>query len=241
MIRTLAITDVETTGLERDKHECIEVAVALFDCTLGIVTESFASLIHCERNEAEDTNHISVASLRQAPPAGEVWLRVSDVIARAEDKGPALYVAHRAEFDRGYYPDALASRLPWVCSKTQIEFPRAKLGDHLVSLALAHDVPIWKNHRSLTDVMLLAHVFAAVYETGAKELQAMLAAAMGPKVILTPVAVNFDEKRNEELKRHGFFWNPTERLWVRPTAPRYAGAIVDALRKKNIEVRDGSP
>lgn len=163
-IRTLCITDVETQGLDPKQHACIEVAVALYDVPSASLVECYSSLIYAEANAAEAVNRISIEALHAAASATDVWARVGAMLP-AHD---AVFVAHRAEFDRSFYPADLAARLPWCCSKFDIAWPCSKLGDHLVNVALAHGVPVFDNHRALTDVMLLVKTFQRVAEGGAR-------------------------------------------------------------------------
>lgn len=227
MIQTLVITDTETTGLDPATDKCIEVAVALYSVPTATVTTVFSSLIYAEENAAEAVNHISVEALKLAPKPEAVWPRVSRIVERAAASGLATYVAHRAEFDQGFYPKETANTLRWTCSMFDIEWPKSKLGASLVGVALAHGVPVHDNHRALTDVMLLAKTFQAVHKDG-HDVQAMLARAMRPKAKYVAL-VSYDDR--EKAKAAGFSWDSTCTIgssrgsWVRQMAIEDVGAL----------------
>jgi DNA polymerase III epsilon subunit-like protein len=110
-IDTLIITDTETQGLMPSATcQAIEVAVVVWDVATASVRESYASLIRSESNAAETINGIAVASLAKAPHASTVWRRVNAILSDLD--GPAAFVAHRAEFDRSFYPTELAAKFP---------------------------------------------------------------------------------------------------------------------------------
>jgi DNA polymerase-3 subunit epsilon len=151
-IASLVVTDVETSGLSHTTDHVIEVAIVVWDVATASVRESYASLLHADTNDAESINGISVAALAKAPPSSTVWRRVYAILSSID--GPAAFVAHRAEFDRGFYPPELAGKFPWLCSKTDFAWPRCPLGSSCVDMALRHGVPVVSAHRAMTDAML---------------------------------------------------------------------------------------
>jgi DNA polymerase-3 subunit epsilon len=224
MVRTLLLVDLETTGLEPATDRCIEVAIVRYDVPTASMVEAFTSLVQSDDNPAAVVNRIDSATLRRAPPPAEVWDRVRGVVERAA--APAVFVAHRAEFDRAFFPREIAERLPWVCSKFDIEFPKSRLGEALVFVALAHLVPVHESHRALSDTLLLARLFQRCAEMGV-DVQATLARAMRPKQRFVALA-SFEQ--NEVVKAHGFSWNPATRVWERRMAPEDARALPFRVR-----------
>lgn len=108
------------------------------------------------------------------------------------------------------------TRLPWVCSKFDLELPSSKLGASCVEMALAHGVPVVSAHRALTDCMLIARTLENVQAAG-HDLQAMLAKAMRPKVKVASLMPY--EEGNVTNKAHGFSWEaPPVKAWTRRIA-----------------------
>lgn len=227
-MRTLLITDVETTGLDPATERVIEVATVRYDVPSASVIETFSTLMHGDSNAAEAVNRIGVDALIQAMPAKFAWRMVSDRLDRLIDD--AAFVAHRAEFDRSFYPRELAERRPWICSKFDIEWPRSKPGASLVEVALAHDVPVWSNHRALTDCMLLAHTFQRVHELG-HDVQAMLARAMRPSARYV-ANVSYDDR--ELAKAAGFAWDGMRKQWWKRLAHEDAGSLGFPVEQEDV-------
>lgn len=205
MIRRLAILDTETTGPDPDKDQCIEVAVCLYDLVAAAPVATFSSLIRAESNTAFDVNRIPVDILKDATPADVVWKRVA-IFAETAD----VFLAHRADFDRGFTPEPLRSSRPWVCSKFHVEWPEGKLGDHLLHLALAHGIGVVHAHRAYSDVDTLSRLLTRVAEK--HDLQEMFRLAMRPRKKYAAI-VSYDDR--EKAKQAGFAWVPERKAWER--------------------------
>lgn len=222
-IDTIIITDTETTGLDPATSHVIEVAIVVWDIESGSVRESYSSLIASPTNDAEAINRISVRALANAPHASTVWRRVNAILSDAGDG--AVFMAHRAEFDRGFYPAELAAKLSWVCSKNDMEWPSSKLGASCVEMALAHGVPVVSAHRALTDCMLIARTLEVVHAQS-YDVRAMLARAMRPKVLVaanTPKpwempAGEWDALKSKLLASGFRFVEVPEKRWQRSIA-----------------------
>jgi DNA polymerase III subunit epsilon len=226
---TLIVTDTETQGLTPSVTcQAIEVACVLFDVASASVIESFSSLIRADANPCYDINRISVDSLAKAPHPDYVWQRVTDMVTSA---GPlCAYVAHRAEFDRGFYPALLAGRLPWICSKQDVSWPLSKPGESCVGMALAHGVPVVSAHRAMTDAMLIVRTLERVVELG-HDLPAILARAMRPRALFMVADTSFDAARNELAKQAGFAWDNATRRWTKRIALDDVGSLPFAVKE----------
>lgn len=216
-VETILILDTETTGTD-DAAVCIEVACALYSVRHAAVIRSFSSLIRSESNAAEAVNHIAPALLVDAPESGPVWSAVARVGANA-----GAVVAHNAEFDQRFQRAFVPGTKSWICSMDDLLWPRAtRLGEGLISLALAHGIGVANAHRAAADVDLLARLFTRAAEMGA-DLEAMLARGLRPKALFQAL-VPFE--RNHEAKAAGFRWNdPVPKAWTRRMAIEDVAAL----------------
>ena len=238
-IQSVIIVDTETTGLDPATCAIIELAGVLYDIDARCVAGSFATLIHAESNAAEGINRIPVAALASAPCAQHAWNRLGDLIDCA---GDAVFMAHRAEFDQGFIAakaPRLAGRLPWLCSKFDVEWPLSKPGASCVEMALAHGVPVVSAHRALTDCMLIARTLENVQAAG-HDLHAMLARALRPKghyVADTPKPWEMADGEwpilKGKLHSAGFRFeeNGQEKRWVGRVAHDDVAALPFAVRE----------
>lgn len=206
----LLITDVETGGLDPSRDPCLEVGLVVFDIASLSVIETFSTLIMGESNCAYDVNGISIDALACGRSEAQTWQIINRYVDMAESRGSA-FVAHRASFDRSFFPAAIAERLPWICSKYDIDWPRSKYGDGLVHVALAHGVGVLDAHRALTDCQTLARLFRRVGEMD-YDVHRMVERAMRPRKTFRAV-VSFDEK--DKAKAVGFEWDGAKKIWHR--------------------------
>ena len=220
-IRRIAILDTETTGLSPETDQCIEVAVCLYDLVAAAPLASFSSLIRAESNAAFEVNRIPVDVLKEATPADVVWRRVA-LFAESAD----VFLAHRADFDRGFTPEPLRSSRPWVCSKFHVEWPEGKSGDHLLHLALAHGVGVVHAHRAHSDVDTLSRLLTRVAER--VNLQELFALAMRPRKRYVSLAP-YEQK--DVVKAHGFSWLPERKAWEREMVPEDVGKLPFKVRE----------
>ena len=207
-INRLCVIDTETSGLDEKVDPTIEVAVALYDIEHAATIASFAALIRETRNNAEEINRIPIDLLVHGFNPVDVWDQVQEFAMQSD-----VIVAHRAEFDRRFVPSEIRDMRPWACSKFDMDFPRGRpeRGEHLVHLALAHDVPVYSAHRAWADVDTLVRTFQAAQRMG-WNVRDMVARSMRPKGFFKAL-VAYEEK--DIAKNAGFRWEPENKQWTR--------------------------
>lgn len=212
---TILILDTETTGLDAATDRVVEVACIRYSLTHATVLRSYSSLIRGESNAAEAINRIPTAALMDAPEPARVWAAVASLADGAD-----CVVAHNADFDRGFCAAAGVSmayhiaQMPWVCSRSQMEWPRGKQGDSLVNLTLAHGLGVATAHRAMADCDMLARLFTRVAEMGV-DLGAMVARGMRPSAVFVALAP-YEQK--DVVKAAGFSWDGERKEWRRRMA-----------------------
>ena len=177
--KNILILDTQTTGLDNEIDDCLEVGSILFNVKSRSVLAQQCFLLRVEINNAEKINNIPAEITRLPQPLFEAikyfesLVHVSDVI-----------VAHNAEFDMKWFG---LNRLPqidkqWICSMDDISWPadrQLKTRPSVRDLALAYGIPVWNAHRALTDCIYLAEVFKRC-----TELEKLLIRALEPKVLV---------------------------------------------------------
>lgn len=191
----LIIIDTETTGFDPKKDSLIEVAWARYDERHGLV-DCKSRLLKSDGNAAFSVNGISPELLRDAREGVSLDL-----------EGARCAVAHNASFDSQWLPWIK----PWVCSKSDIEWPKDIGSGSLEKLALAHGIGVMPGHRAIYDVLTLVRTFDRVAEMG-HDLEAMITKAMLPKSI-------FQSKHpfasNDTASKAGFRWDGARKAWCR--------------------------
>lgn len=215
----LLIVDTETSGTSPDDSDLLEVAVATYDLEEGALIDCVSWLVAGENKpDALAINGISNALLaKYTAPGARVSSDALHSIWRGHTHAPIAIVAHEAEFDRQWFTSDVR-KLPWACSRKDIEWPRrAQMGSgSLEKLALAHGVGVLPGHRAIHDVLTLVRVFDAVYRSdGAGPMIRMMQRAVRPKARYQAI-VSFGQK--DLAYDEGFTWDGKRKIWWKDIA-----------------------
>ena len=216
--RCLLILDTETTGLDPEQHQCIEVGAVLFDVPHRAVLAQVSFLLPCQTNPAQAINGIDPAVSRQPQPWHQA-LQCFEAMLEAAD----VVLAHNAAFDRQWFGrgELPAIRKPWLCSMEDLRWPperQLRANPSVRDLALAYGVPVWAAHRALTDCIYLAQVFERC-----PELEGLLLAGLEPRRLYR-ARLSYEERH--KAREAGFRWNePISGAWSRRLSEREAALL----------------
>ncbi len=195
----ILILDTETTGLDSENDDCLEVGSILFNVKSRSVLAQQSFLLPVEINNAEKINNIPAEITRLPQPLSEA-IKYFESLVRLSD----VIVAHNAEFDMKWFGLNKLPQIekPWICSMDDITWPadrQLKARPSVRDLALAYGIPVWSAHRALTDCIYLAEVFIRC-----SELEKLLIRALEPKVLLR-AEISYEDRFL--AKNAGFRWN----------------------------------
>ena len=150
----ITILDLETTGLNPDTDEVIEVGAILYSVEHRAVLQQVSTLLPVASNGAEDVNGIGAAMTELVPSCAKdmAYELVGEMMSES-----AYLVAFNSDDDRQWFPgwdnwsDAAA-----------IRYPRPSGSRSLVNLCLAHGILVVSAHRALDDCRLLAELLGKV-------------------------------------------------------------------------------
>ncbi len=209
----ILILDTETTGLDNEKDDCLEVGSILFNVKSRAVLAQQSFLLPVEINNSEKINNIPAEITRLPQPLSEAIKYFESLVCLSD-----VIVAHNAEFDMKWFG---LKKLPqiekqWICSMDDITWPadrQLKTRPSVRDLALAYGVPVWNLHRALTDCIYLAEVFKRC-----SELEELLIRALEPKVLLR---AEISYEKRHLAKNAGFRWNDAIKgAWSRKMSRR---------------------
>ena len=207
-IDKILILDTETTGLDENKDEVIEIGCILFHVPTKSVLSQVSFLFPVITNDAEHVNAISaeVSNIMQPWEDGlNFFLKLVDCAD--------LLVAHNAEFDKKWFGKGRLPKLEkkWVCSLEDINWSfkkSLKNRPSVTDLALSFSIPVWSLHRALSDCFYISEVFKKC-----DNLENLLLKATEPR-FLYKALVSYEER--SLAKKAGFLWNnPVEGAWSR--------------------------
>ena len=198
-LEKILILDTETTGLDENKEEVIEVGCILFHVGSRSVLSQVSFLLPVIKNEAVHINGIR-ADISNIPQPWEQGLDFFLSLVDACD----LIIAHNVEFDKKWFGKG---RLPilrkkWLCSLEDINWSfkkSLKSRPSVTDLALSFGVPVWNLHRALSDCYYLAEVFKKC-----ENLEELLSKAIEPRYLYKAV-VSYEDR--VLAKNAGFRWN----------------------------------
>ena len=209
----LLIVDTETTGLDADRDQCLELGAILFSVPHRQVLAQMSCLLPVDHNPAESINRIPAEVSRVDQPWADGLAWFEQLMERAD-----YLVAHNAAFDRQWFgrgalPEA---KRPWLCTLEDIRWPEARnlrARPSVIDLALAYGIPVWSAHRALTDCTYLAEVFQRC-----DDLELLIAHALEPRRLVR-AQVSYDQRHL--AKEAGFRWNePVKGAWARRLSER---------------------
>jgi DNA polymerase III subunit epsilon len=215
--RTGVILDVETTGLDQQKDEVIELGMVKFDY---LPDGSIAGLrdVFTAFNEPSSPIPPEVTALTGITNDMVAAQRIDDTAVSAFVAEAVIVIAHNAGFDRKfaerYWP--VFERKAWGCSATEIEWRRhgfegSRLGYLLNGAGFFHQA-----HRAVDDCHALLEILALELPTiGASALAVLLDQARKKTIRVWAEQSPFDLK--DVLKRRGYRWcdgsNGRPRSW----------------------------
>ena len=211
---SLLIIDTETTGLNHETDQCIEIGAILFHVNSRAVLAQQSFLLPVTSNSAQAINRIPAEVTRLNQPWQEGLLYFKGLVGAAD-----VLVAHNAAFDRKWFgkkplPDL--SIKPWICTMDDIKWPsdrQLRARPSVRDLALAYEVPVWSAHRALADCIYIAEVFRRC-----DDLEILIRHGLEPRRLMR-AQISY-ENRNL-AKEAGFTWNdPVPGAWAKRVSQR---------------------
>ncbi|GMM91703.1 3'-5' exonuclease [Qipengyuania sp. MTN3-11] len=205
--------DVETTGLDPDKHEVIELAVQRFRIDdAGSIIETGQPRSWFEQPSIPIPVEVErITGLTDADVAGRT---IGDGEATSMIRDADFVVAHNASFDRPFVEARLplTAGQPWICTLADVDWKGLGYQDRTLSGLLARMGCFYDAHRAQTDVSALLHLLDHAPIDGGKTVCGMaLERAQTPKAVIEAIGAPFSKRTY--LRERGYRWNPTLRMW----------------------------
>jgi len=211
----VCVIDTETTGLDTDVCEIIELGYQIIEFDSA---GNFYKVLSAQNFLNEPHGDISaevtqVTGLTNEDVKGHSipWEQVEQEISQVQ-----LCVAHNASFDRPVverYSDVFVDKI-WGCSVAQIDWMKqAHVGSR------SQEFLCWKvgqffygAHRALDDVQALSKLLACkISDNEVPAFSFLLKAVRQSKSLVKATKAPFDIK--DDLRSRGYRWNVSERVW----------------------------
>jgi DNA polymerase-3 subunit epsilon len=200
--------DVETTGLDHQSDEIIELAMVPFtygpDGQVYEVKEPFQRFNQPSKPISAEITKLT--GITDEMVAGHV-IDPAEVQAFAQDA--VLTIAHNAGFDRRFM-EKLAPAFAlkgWACSQSQIDWASEGMEGTRLSYLVARAGYFYAKHRAVNDCLAAIELLAAPLPVNeGTGLNALLTNARKPTWRIWAENSPFDLK--DVLKARGYRWNP---------------------------------
>ncbi len=212
-VRTAAVIDVETVGLDPD-HPIIDLAIQ----RIGFDARGRIVRLGRLRQWFEDPEMPIPAEITQLTGIGDADVadqRIDEVEAMALIAGSDVMIAHNAAFDAPRVERRLptAAGRPWACSCHEVPWPECgldgrKLGHLLMQLGLFH-----QGHRAGADVWATVNLLGKVMPDGETALGKLITRAEQPTLRIEATHAPFGAK--DALRARGYRWNVAARVWAK--------------------------
>ena len=239
--KTALLIDVETTGLDLQKDEIIELAMISFTYSLdGRVVEIGETFQRFQEPSAPISPEITrITGITDAMVAGHT-IDVAEVAAFA--RPAALVIAHNAGFDRRFaerLSDVFATKA-WACSMSQIDWAAEGFEGTKLHYLAAGAGFFYDRHRAEHDCRAVIELLASDLPVSNRTaLAILLDRARQPTWRIWAENSPYDLK--DALKARGYRWNgdgnPNPRAWYVDVDDARREAEISFLRKE-IYLRD---
>ena len=201
------IIDVETTGLDFQTDEIIEVGFLEFAVNdvqnLNIVSLYGAVQEPQRKKISPEITNITGITPEMVQGRKIDWNFVREAMLRS-----SIIIAHNMEFDRSFLqkiPELSGVSLHWACSLKHIDWPKHGFKTKALNY-LASDAGFINpfSHRAVFDC-------ATTFRVISPYLEEMIARSYQREYKFSAVSAPFECK--DKLKQRGYYWNTQERVW----------------------------
>ena len=234
------IVDVETTGLDQDIDEVIELGMIAFEFDRnGQIGPNFR--VFRGFNEPSRPIPVEITSLTGITDDQVRGQRIDRAEVDAFTAEAALVIAHNAAFDRPFV-EALSpqfSSMAWACTATEIDWTAEGFaGGRLEYIAMAFGT-FYEAHRAADDCNAVANILTfRLPRSNRSTLSALLDAARRTEIRIFAIGAPYDLRL--PLKRAGYRWNDGTngypRAWWKDVEPEDVTAEIAFLQKFGSDV-----
>ena len=208
------VIDCETTGLDHERDEIIELAVRRFRYDAeGIVTKIDKAYSWLQEPSVPIPQEVTrITGLTDAAVAGH---RLDDDLAMKLIASADYRIGHNAGFDRKFVERRLprASGLAWACSCAGIDWRDMDFDGRSLGWLVSQIGWFYDAHRATADVDAVIALLTHVGADGRTALARLIERAESPSWVVRAVGANFDVK--DLLKARGYGWDTVDKVWVR--------------------------
>ena len=209
----ICIIDLETTGLDRDEDEIIEIAMKLIQVSKtkieqlkvvdayesfqdpGIVITEESTRIHGITNDMVQGHQID-------------WMQVESILNNSQ-----LIIAHNARFDRSFIDKKLelSKDKIWACSVNDIDWEKRNFSSKKQEMLCIWHGFYYDSHRAMIDVDALIFLLTHPSYESHHPILELIHNAKKPMCLIEATHAKYEFKNI--LKKRRYRWNADNKVW----------------------------
>ena len=214
---TIGFLDTETTGLDKQNDEIIELALKVVKFEEG--TGKIVSIDHEYESFNEPDGHIDEGIILINGITDEMvkgksidWSTVDAILQEVD-----IIVSHNASFDRGFMDrySTISKNTVWACTIGDIDWLERGFTNTKQELLCHWHGFYFDAHRAMNDVNALIHLVTHQHYNGNRPVLELIGNAGKPLYVIHATDFPYDEIKKNTIKANGYHWNATEKLWYK--------------------------
>ena len=213
----LAFLDVETTGLNYQVDEIIELAVKVISIEKNTgsiinIVNSYESFNESIKPIDEKITKITGINKKMVQGKEIDWNNVEEIL-----KSVDVIISHNASFDKPFIDSnlELSKNKLWACSMKDIDWmEKGFVSSKQEMLCLWHGF-YFDAHRAMNDVDALIHLITHPFYENNKPIIELY---NNSKIVQYNVWVTnfpYNAEKKDKIKSNGYFWNNEKKLWFK--------------------------
>lgn len=211
-METGVILDLETTGVDPEKDQIVEVGIIEFLVSRDANGALQAELATCYSGLEDPGRPLpsEVANLTGLTDKVLAGRKIDWTLVRSLTDRASVVIAHNAQFDRSFLerrPELAGSRLHWACSVKHINWQTHGFRTRALNyLAADHGFVNPFAHRALFDC-------ATTFRLITPYLEELIRRSYLREFLVSAVGAAFETK--DILRARGYRWNAESRVWAK--------------------------
>lgn len=213
----LAFLDVETTGLNYQDDEIIELAVKVISIekntgTIVNIVNSYESFNEPIKTIDSKITKITGISKKMVHGKKINWIKVEEILQSVD-----VMISHNASFDRPFIDSKLelSKNKLWACSIRDIDWlERGFVSNKQEMLCLWHGF-YFDAHRAMNDVDALIHLTTHPFYENNKPIVELYNKSKIKQYNIWVTNFPFNAEKKDKIKSDGYYWNNDKKLWFK--------------------------
>ncbi len=209
----ILVLDTETTGLDFETDEMVEIGVAAFQATTAGSYVKYLKTANWLQEPSKELSDIAqaITGLTRDALIGEQF--DDEAINKALDWADII-IAHNAEFDYNMmaqrYPDAVKKAV-WLCSSRQVNWLHHGHDSAKLSLLSYEHGFFYAMHRTEGDIHAVAYLLSKEGVDGRPYLAELLDKRSQPQFLIAITKAPYDA--NQHWRGRRYRWMPKKKVW----------------------------